>query len=134
VWRNGERWYVCKDCNKKYPDASHLRDHQRIHTGERPFTCEICSRTFRMKYYLNAHRLVHTGERPHVCSFCDGKFTRALTLLNHVRCIHTGKYTNLPKTRRQRFPLLQASTEPNNVHNYTGELVVVFQTQPYSKL
>lgn len=61
--QNGEKVFQCSRCNKKFPQFSHLKRHQRIHVDEEnPFECSQCSKKFRQLNHLKLHQRQHTKQ------------------------------------------------------------------------
>ena len=58
--------YNCKECQKSFGKAEHLRRHEGTHTGSRPYTCNQCSRGFARQDALLRHqrRYAHGGLHP----------------------------------------------------------------------
>ena len=80
----------CQYCPKEFKKASHLREHERVHTGDRPFKCNVCEKSFTHSGSLCAHKRTHTGDRPFKCDVCEKSFTHSGRLRDHER-IHTGE-------------------------------------------
>ena len=60
------RKYDCKQCQKGFGKAEHLRRHEGTHTGSRPHTCVQCNRGFARQDALLRHqkRYAHGGLHP----------------------------------------------------------------------
>ena len=73
--------------------------------GGRVYTCITCNKMFDRPYRLQRHMLIHDPNRPRVnCQLCDRSFTRADSLENHIKCMHSG---NRPYTCH--YPMCQKS-------------------------
>lgn len=81
---------TCDVCDKKFPNLSQFKAHQRRHTGEKPFHCDVCGKSYRLKELLRDHRYTHTGEKPYRCGLCSKTFNLAASFMRH-RSIHSGE-------------------------------------------
>ncbi|XP_027131306.1 zinc finger protein 70 isoform X2 [Larimichthys crocea] len=81
---------TCDVCDKKFPNLSQFKVHQRRHTGEKPFHCDVCGKSYRLKELLRDHRYTHTGEKPYRCGLCFKTFNLATSFMRH-RSIHSGE-------------------------------------------
>lgn len=43
----------------KLLQATHLKNHAKVHSGEKPFKCDICSVGFSDRFALKRHRNIH---------------------------------------------------------------------------
>lgn len=75
--------HQCPFCSYSTNNATHIKDHRRIHTGERPYVCNICSKSFVQKSYFTVHMRHHTGERPFSCFKCKKTFIQKSHLNKH---------------------------------------------------
>ena len=60
----GECSYICKMCDRFFPQESALNVHQRAHTGERSYICHVRSKSVGDKSMLKSHQVVHTESVP----------------------------------------------------------------------
>ncbi|XP_041985604.1 zinc finger protein 62-like [Aricia agestis] len=81
---------TCLWCDKKFLNASTLKQHEVKHTRERNFTCEICGGKFVTNRALIYHRRLHTGERPYPCDICGESFLNSSRRMMHKRRVHLG--------------------------------------------
>ena len=81
------RQYTCKECGKKFHEATKLKRHEQVHTGQKPFSCDKCGKEFGFKANLKTHMRTHTGERPFACTFegCNRRFAQASNRNAHVQ-------------------------------------------------
>jgi len=86
----GERLYVCDECNYVAIRKDHLKMHERTHTGEKPYKCNECDYAATQKHHLKMHKRTHTGEKPYECDTCGNAFADKGTLTRHTR-VHTGE-------------------------------------------
>lgn len=59
ITQNGEKSYVCNECNRKFLDRSNFKRHmRRIHTGEKLYQCNVvgCKRKYVLSDNLKKHR------------------------------------------------------------------------------
>ena len=53
---------ICKYCNSKFPMPNRIRSHGRIQNGEKTFVCEECDEKFEPKAGLHGHEQINTGK------------------------------------------------------------------------
>lgn len=87
---------MCRFCGKGFRNATHLKNHERIHTGERPFECKLCQKAFSERSALKRHQRVHSGERPFSCQGCEKRFAHLTNLRKHQH-VHEGEYAFLSR-------------------------------------
>ncbi|KAJ8910093.1 hypothetical protein NQ315_013230 [Exocentrus adspersus] len=49
----------CDICGSCFNQATHLKNHAKVHSGEKPFKCDICSVGFSDRFALKRHRNIH---------------------------------------------------------------------------
>ncbi|KAJ8972615.1 hypothetical protein NQ317_004670 [Molorchus minor] len=50
---------MCDICGSCFNQATHLKNHAKVHSGEKPFKCDICSVGFSDRFALKRHRNIH---------------------------------------------------------------------------
>jgi len=61
----------CKECSKKFCNASDLEEHMRKHTGDRPYTCSICPNAFISQRAVKVHELWHQKNTALINMMCE---------------------------------------------------------------
>ena len=84
----GEKPFVCRYCDKKFPTVTNQRRHERIHQGRR-FCCGHCQRSFTQTGDLKKHISKLHPELFHECVLC-GKYFGSDDLLEE----HLGSHGN----------------------------------------
>lgn len=51
--------FRCDICGSCFNQATHLKNHAKVHSGEKPFKCDICSVGFSDRFALKRHRNIH---------------------------------------------------------------------------
>ena len=65
----------CTQCNKGFPNKSHLRDHMAIHSEERPHSCRFCDFASKTKGNLTKHE-----KQRHPVDFVNARLSQAESL------------------------------------------------------
>ena len=60
----GECAYICKICDRFFPQKSALNVHQHAHTGEHPYTFHVHSKSVGDKSTLKSHQIDHNESVP----------------------------------------------------------------------
>ena len=60
----GECSYICKMCDRFFPQKSSLNVHQRAHTGERPYIFHVHSKSIGDKSMLKSPHVFQTESVP----------------------------------------------------------------------
>ncbi|XP_063960035.1 zinc finger protein Xfin-like [Lytechinus pictus] len=53
--------YSCSQCERKFRQANHLKEHMYTHTGKNPFECSLCPKSFRRRTDHVNRSLRHHG-------------------------------------------------------------------------
>ncbi|RWS29405.1 hypothetical protein B4U80_04282 [Leptotrombidium deliense] len=93
IYRNGERKYACKICEKVFGVPERVRRHvSTVHLNERHFKCEYCGKSFTQKPSLHDHiESTHINVRSYKCHICDGLYTTRKYLMMHITRVHEGR-------------------------------------------
>lgn len=91
-----ERHYPCKDCNKHFLHASHLKKHRNTHHPswpQREYACSQCNKSYSSSEHFTAHLKNHveaadentsgTPSNTFMCPVCYQCFTGASELISH---------------------------------------------------
>ena len=84
-----ERLHSCELCEKKFPFATRLKRHMKVHETE--LTCEKCGKILFSKSSLSSHRSTCGKERSFSCEICEKKFPKASRLKIHMT-VHETKH------------------------------------------
>ena len=82
--------FQCKHCDAYCQSATHLAEHEMIHTGEKPHLCVECGKYFRTKNSLKKHQISHREKKPFQCPKCDKAYCEFKSLTDHFKD-HTGE-------------------------------------------
>ncbi|XP_062716178.1 gastrula zinc finger protein XlCGF57.1-like [Aedes albopictus] len=88
-----QKRHVCAVCRKSFAQATHLKDHELIHTGRKEHQCPICRHRFHVKSNLMAHMKTHR-RRPYYGRDCDSQFRHSTRLEQHTATEHAGEMEN----------------------------------------
>ena len=115
---DGERSFLCTQCDKMFVLLSDLKKHELVHSGVRPFECKVCKKTFVFKHKLKRHELTHSGEKPFSCprQGCDRRFTQLSHVKKHELC-HTGEKPFGCKTCGKAFTQKQHLNRHMKIHS-----------------
>lgn len=80
--------YVCKICNKTFPNKSRLSYHRKYHT-EKKHKCHLCDKSFWVNSFLVRHLKTHRNEYELMCEVCGKGFQYHNNLREHMKK-HTG--------------------------------------------
>uniref|UniRef100_A0A3P9JYS6 C2H2-type domain-containing protein n=1 Tax=Oryzias latipes TaxID=8090 RepID=A0A3P9JYS6_ORYLA len=91
-----KRHYPCKDCNKHFLHASHLKKHRNTHHPawpQREYACSQCNKSYSSSEHFTAHLKNHveaadentsgTPSNTFMCPVCYQCFTGASELISH---------------------------------------------------
>ncbi|KAM7283577.1 zinc finger protein SNAI2 [Ixodes scapularis] len=88
---NGDAYYVCPECGKRYSTSSNLARHRQTHrsvTDKKARQCPHCSKVYVSMPAFSMH--VRTHGQGCQCPFCGKCFSRPWLLQGHIRT-HTGE-------------------------------------------
>lgn len=80
--------YLCKNCNKTFPNSDAFEAHIKIYKKNNQIVCEYCGKCWVRTADLKRHLRVHTGERPYVCPDCGLGFKVSDALKRHMIKLH----------------------------------------------
>ncbi|VDO05223.1 unnamed protein product [Rodentolepis nana] len=75
---SGIKPYVCRYCDRKFTQLSHVQQHERIHTGEKPYKCEELDVHVQAKHSGNRYAKVL------VCPACSKSYNSETYLAKHM--------------------------------------------------
>ncbi|XP_062556530.1 zinc finger protein with KRAB and SCAN domains 7-like [Armigeres subalbatus] len=79
----------CQVCYRRFADSRGLIAHQKRKYKHRNQQCALCGLKFFGAFDLRAHEAIEHGGREYKCDICDKKYISKLTLMQHVKTIHT---------------------------------------------
>ncbi|KAF7198853.1 oocyte zinc finger protein XlCOF6 [Nothobranchius furzeri] len=85
-WR-ADKLLQCSRCNKLFPNAERLTDHQR---KSHPL-CSVCGVVLSGILKLREHKIKEHGLLPYSCDFCPKRFNHKAHRDLHVKTHHTGE-------------------------------------------
>ena len=83
--------FVCEECGKECSTQASLTTHKKVHlsSAAHPYHCSHCPKRFPHASLLTLHTRVHTGEKPFQCIDCGQCFGSQSSLIKHNRNLHT---------------------------------------------
>jgi KRAB domain-containing zinc finger protein len=93
--------FKCRLCGQKYPIASQLKTHMKIHKNSRAYQCKICLKSFKTSSSVTRHMKNHDQNRkkPHQCVHCDYKTDKKGSLKNHLKVHDKNRIKDLKCTK-----------------------------------
>ena len=88
---------VCPHCDSKFCEPYFRKKHVEFeHEEAAPFKCGFCSTTFHSKQGKVYHESVHHTDQPkkETCSTCGKEFSAKVSLLNHIKYVHSEAKTH----------------------------------------
>ena len=88
---------VCPYCDKTFCEPYFRKKHVEFeHEGAAPFKCDFCSTTFHSKQGKIYHETIHHTDKPkkETCSICGKEFAAKVSLLNHIKYVHSEAKTH----------------------------------------
>uniref|UniRef100_H2YQI8 C2H2-type domain-containing protein n=1 Tax=Ciona savignyi TaxID=51511 RepID=H2YQI8_CIOSA len=84
--QEGEKKYLCENCDRRFADPSNLQRHIRQqHVGARAHPCPECGKTFATSSGLKQHQHIHSSVKPFTCEVCHKSYTQFSNLCRHKR-------------------------------------------------
>ncbi|CAG0900779.1 unnamed protein product [Cyprideis torosa] len=88
--RAGEKLFKCANCDERFTQSAHRKEHQNVHFKKEPHKCMYCDRRFTSGSDRNMHQRIHFGEKPYQCLLCPASFITAVALRVHLKS-HKGE-------------------------------------------
>lgn len=87
---NGDEYFNCTSCDRKYRHKKDLQYHMLSHTSEKNYNCDRCELKFYTEVMLRKHRKVHTiTKHSFACEYCNRTFALLgqfkLHMNNHIK-------------------------------------------------
>ena len=80
------RPFACQHCDKSFTQAKSLKQHMKaVHEGEKPYMCPQCDYKTSYKHYLRTHLRNHTKEKPYKCQDCGKEYSSLSGLTYHTK-------------------------------------------------
>lgn len=79
-----ENEFICRTCNKLFPDSETLKEHLPTHKFEKRFACTFCPKSYSTGQCLNLHLKTHTKALIIKCPLCHKIFFDYDSLTKHM--------------------------------------------------
>jgi hypothetical protein len=90
LFKHGERTFQCDQCDKRYFNNSHLKEHIEISHDIETYQCDQCAmHPFRNKRRLSIHVNRHHTEKAFLCSECPFSTNETHMMNKHKQQRHT---------------------------------------------
>lgn len=81
--------YSCRECYRNLKSVNGFKRHMMIHTGEKPFACNDCDKRFRQQSHLKNHFLSqHSEVKEFKCEVCEHPLSTRSSLCMHMKSKH----------------------------------------------
>jgi predicted RNA-binding Zn-ribbon protein involved in translation (DUF1610 family) len=82
---------VCPHCKNKFCEPYLKKKHVEFEHENAPFKCDHCATKFHSEKAKDYHELVHHSKfhEREKCKLCDKTFTAKVSLLNHMKYVHS---------------------------------------------